>query len=590
MSYILSKIGVGFLAVLMSLGIAQAPITPVAQDNLLVGGTISQSVAGFSTSLVSSISTSDTSMELVSVTTDDGTTLTDGVTYGFVIDVNTASEEFVIGTASSTNIINMTRGISVTTGRTSITALKKNHRRGASVKITDHPVLIQLARIANGQDGFPNTLYYDANGDYSSASSSVITDKNYQDTSFVSKTSTSSQSIASNLTASGTLDVVGQTTFTLNPQTSATPSSGDDLTNKTYVDAQVVAGGVPASTSTRGTAYLSVDPASSTAPIVIGQNDPILAGASTTPSLSNPLTDKAYVDYKDTVLNNYIDTVSSTLETVSTTVATLDSSQLKRTFGASGTIVAGNAVVIVPTSTVATTTQQNTSGMLATTTDSMWVAQEFTTSIAGNYISSVQVPDYKKTTGGSGYIRMKIRSSLTGSDLYSVNGSVVGDADNLSVTFSGINLSISPDTNYYLIFSTVNNAGTSGVHGTSTNVLSGSTYVSTDSGSSWGSAQTFDLRLIVSEGQYGIVKSNATNADYLANNFVGFAVNSATAFVSSTPVVVSGIYNGLSNLLIGYTYYLSDTAGAVSTSTGSQGRKIGTAISPTEILIKYDNP
>ncbi len=56
----------------------------------------------------------------------------------------------------------MMRGVSVNTGNTSIAGLKFAHRRGASVKVTDHPVLTVMARIMNGTDSFPNVLQYAA--------------------------------------------------------------------------------------------------------------------------------------------------------------------------------------------------------------------------------------------------------------------------------------------------------------------------------------------------------------------------------------------------------------------------------------------
>ena len=83
-------------------------------------------------------------------------------------------------------------------------------------------------------------------------------------------------------------------------------------------------------------------------------------------------------------------------------------------------------------------------------------------------------------------------------------------------------------------------------------------------------------------------KSNATSNDSAANNFIGFALHGAT---SGDPVIVqvSGVVTGFTGLTAGSTYYLSDTAGAISTSAGSQSRKIGIAINATTILIKHDN-
>lgn len=206
-----------------------------------LGAVIPTPVASFTTSLATGISSTDTTMSLVSITTSDGVTLTDGGTYGFTIDEGTASKEYVIGTVetSDNTVISMTRGVSVITGNTSIAALKKAHRRGASVKITDHPVLPVIARILNGDESLPNTLTY-----------------------------------------------ATTTTFTDNL----------DLITKEYVDGVAIAGAPDASTVTKGITRLSTAPVSASAPISVGDNDTrvpsqdennALAGTSGTPSATN---------------------------------------------------------------------------------------------------------------------------------------------------------------------------------------------------------------------------------------------------------------------------------------------------------------
>lgn len=84
------------------------------------------------------------------------------------------------------------------------------------------------------------------------------------------------------------------------------------------------------------------------------------------------------------------------------------------------------------------------------------------------------------------------------------------------------------------------------------------------------------------------VQADASNDDYRANSIIGFAVD-AISEDNVGVVQIGGIADGFSGLLVGTTYYLSDTAGAISTSAGSQSRKIGIAISTTEILIIRDN-
>lgn len=103
-----------------------------------------RAVAVFETELAQSITDSDTIMYLSSALTKDGDELEADKWYGFVIEQGTLNEEFVIGQVDSSNrkmIKNLKRGISYKDGQTEITSLKKNHSRGASVRITDAPIL-----------------------------------------------------------------------------------------------------------------------------------------------------------------------------------------------------------------------------------------------------------------------------------------------------------------------------------------------------------------------------------------------------------------------------------------------------------------
>lgn len=68
------------------------------------------------------------------------------------------------------------------------------------------------------------------------------------------------------------------------------------------------------------------------------------------------------------------------------------------------------------------------------------------------------------------------------------------------------------------------------------------------------------------------------------NNFVGFA-DSSVANGATVGLICAGIVGGFVGLTPGSVYYLSDTAGAISTSAGTNSVKIGRAVSTTEILI-----
>lgn len=200
-------------------GITPDRYQPVTEDTRL-GATIPTAVALFETTLASSITSSQTTMTLVSATTKDGDTLATG-TYAFIIDEGTAAEEFVSATCVATACTSMTRGLSVLYGTSTVSALQKAHRRGASVKITDAPILIILNRIVNGQETLPNTLKYNSAPSHTYGQNELTTwDK-----------------------------------------------------AKDYTDSVAIAGAPVAETSVRGISRLSTAASSSTDPIVVGDND-----------------------------------------------------------------------------------------------------------------------------------------------------------------------------------------------------------------------------------------------------------------------------------------------------------------------------
>ena len=69
-----------------------------------------------------------------------------------------------------------------------------------------------------------------------------------------------------------------------------------------------------------------------------------------------------------------------------------------------------------------------------------------------------------------------------------------------------------------------------------------------------------------------------------ADKFIGFATAAADSG-DPVDVIINGIVPGLSSLTVGGFYYLSDTFGAISTTPGTNTRKVGIAMSDTELLI-----
>jgi len=112
----------------------------------------------FESSLASALSAIGTSFTLVSGTDRDGNALSGR--YGFIINESTSDEEFVIGTVSGTTVTIEYRGLDADAPNTEVSGNKKAHRRGASVKITDYPIIGVLRNIVNGDETLPNPLKY----------------------------------------------------------------------------------------------------------------------------------------------------------------------------------------------------------------------------------------------------------------------------------------------------------------------------------------------------------------------------------------------------------------------------------------------
>jgi len=122
-----------------------------------MGATIPVVVAVWESTLASKMTVADTSATLVTGTTKSGSSLNGYIC--FTISGGKTDEEFVCGTASSTSVTGLIRGLDPVTVATT-TALIKEHRAGSNVKITDYPQLAIISRILNGDETVPNTLTY----------------------------------------------------------------------------------------------------------------------------------------------------------------------------------------------------------------------------------------------------------------------------------------------------------------------------------------------------------------------------------------------------------------------------------------------
>jgi len=87
-----------------------------------------------------------------------------------------------------------------------------------------------------------------------------------------------------------------------------------------------------------------------------------------------------------------------------------------------------------------------------------------------------------------------------------------------------------------------------------------------------------------------IYKTNAQYNDERTYSFIGFAKEAGSAN-DSILVQLNGNVSGLSDLLIGADYFLSDTSGEISNYSGTKKKMVGIAVSSTVLFIvaRYDD-
>jgi hypothetical protein len=94
-----------------------------------------------------------------------------------------------------------------------------------------------------------------------------------------------------------------------------------------------------------------------------------------------------------------------------------------------------------------------------------------------------------------------------------------------------------------------------------------------------------DAVYLASDGK--VYKTNASYNDERINNFIGFAKEAGNAN-DIKKVQIAGIVEGFSGLTTGSYYYLSNTAGGISSASGTYGILVGIAISSTKLKIQTD--
>jgi hypothetical protein len=425
-------------------------------------------------------------------------------------------------------------------------------------------------------------------------------------------------------------------TFTVSPIV-PTPISSDihAAASVEYVNNGLIAGAPDAALNVKGVTKLSVNPVSGTNPIAVGDNDgrvptqsenDALAGTSGAPSNTN-----RYVTDADTSGTGAVIRNSALLSGLSSVVS--------QTFTADATLTGILPVYVKPYQsdggiTYQASTTDGWSGVSGARTKSgfnagtgsnrMLIVVIAVNGANNGAVSSItyagQTMTLKQTTGNGSDYRMysyALLAPATGSNDLTINYTGTGSnswAYNACV-YSNVNQSLTFDnstttTSGSLNTSTVSNGGMAigfgWINGFSTpgnftnNTLtsnSGNAFVtSADTGKIFPSQALTGSFLLTYNG-YGLTisLSPATTVDFridktsasvasTSDTFVGFTqatINSG----ASGPVTINGVVSGLSGLQARGRYYLSDTAGVISTAPGTVTRKIGIALSPTTLLL-----
>jgi len=148
------------LIFIISLVLTYGLVTYLKPQQQSVGLALPSIVSVFETSLQTGITSTATTLTLTANSIRGG-----GALSGFscvTLDEGNSNAEQVCGTVSGTTMSSITRGISYSDGITEVAANKYSHRRGASVKLTDSPIIQRLKAQNNGDSTFVNQLTYES--------------------------------------------------------------------------------------------------------------------------------------------------------------------------------------------------------------------------------------------------------------------------------------------------------------------------------------------------------------------------------------------------------------------------------------------
>jgi hypothetical protein len=199
-------------------------LASVFMGGTLLTSTVPNVPANYDDSLATGISKTATSLTLVSGQDRAGNALS-GYTC-FTIDENSADLEYVCGTASSTSVTGLVRGIDPSNPNATSSALTRTHRRGANVKITDFPAIGFIRRMLNGLDTIDAVLNYGFSTTTGFTSNSHIPNKAYVDAVAIAGAPAATEDVAGisilatkdELGAGTATSTYGTSTYSLVPQ------------------------------------------------------------------------------------------------------------------------------------------------------------------------------------------------------------------------------------------------------------------------------------------------------------------------------------------------------------------------------------
>ena len=221
------------VVIFVSIGIYTADReAPHAANPDILGVALPSGTALFETSLQDRITANDTTMTLVSASTTSGEDVSG---YNcFIVDEGRSDAEFICGTVSGKTVSSLERGISRVTGTSTVALSKFAHRKGASVKITDYPLIQRIRHQLSGTDTIAALLSYVSGTQCNAANASTtICDKAYIDATANQGAATSSESnagiarLATALQAASSTDLGSDTPLVLQAKNATdTPTRG----------------------------------------------------------------------------------------------------------------------------------------------------------------------------------------------------------------------------------------------------------------------------------------------------------------------------------------------------------------------------